>query len=394
MAYITRIQGTGVRNLQSLDVELPASEQQPFRHLLLTGPNGSGKSGVLEFVGNCLAACRSGKSSIDMSGGETHGNRTFMSEMSDERSSHIRLWFTDAFWKAQADDRAFVMRSPARRGQEWVPQPVRGPQELDLKTLTSGQGDTTRFLKQFLVNQRTQQAFALADGDQSTAQRLQRWFGELEQQLRTVMGDPALGFTFDRKAYTFRFESRGYAFDLDTMADGHSAVFSLLGDLLLRVQACRDALGDQTFDPTGIAVIDELETHLHLELQEQILPLLTSFFPRVQFIVATHSPAVISSVDNAVVYDLGRHEATLSRDYVGVRYGALMTEHFGISEDFDRRTEAELKELRELWANVKRSSDEQTRMQRLADELSRRSYGVAREIQLRMAMGQHGSDAA
>ena len=32
--------------------------------------------------------------------------------------------------------------------------------------------------------------------------------------------------------------------------------------------------------------------------------MLTSFFPNIQFIVSTHSPFVINSIDNAVVYDL------------------------------------------------------------------------------------------
>lgn len=54
----------------------------------------------------------------------------------------------------------------------------------------------------------------------------------------------------------------------------------------------------------GIVLIDEIETHLHLELQKEILPFLTKLYPNIQFIVSTHSPFILSSVDNAVVFDL------------------------------------------------------------------------------------------
>ena len=54
----------------------------------------------------------------------------------------------------------------------------------------------------------------------------------------------------------------------------------------------------------GIVLIDELETHLHIELQKKIFPFLIEFFPRLQFIVTTHSPYILNSIANAKAYDL------------------------------------------------------------------------------------------
>ena len=48
-----------------------------------------------------------------------------------------------------------------------------------------------------------------------------------------------------------------------------------------------------TSDIRGIVVIDEIELHLHANHQHEILPALTRMFPRVQFVVATHSPLFI-----------------------------------------------------------------------------------------------------
>ena len=57
-----------------------------------------------------------------------------------------------------------------------------------------------------------------------------------------------------------------------------------------------------------IVIIDEPENHLHPELQRTLLPNLIKSFPKVQFIVATHNPFVISSVDKSQVYVLNYND--------------------------------------------------------------------------------------
>ena len=43
-------------------------------------------------------------------------------------------------------------------------------------------------------------------------------------------------------------------------------------------------------DITGVVIIDEIDSHLHADLQCNVLPKLLKLFPLVQFIVTTHSP--------------------------------------------------------------------------------------------------------
>ena len=74
-------------------------------------------------------------------------------------------------------------------------------------------------------------------------------------------------------------------------------MFDIINDLIMRVEK----KGDNT---EGIVLIDEIETHLHLELQKEILSLLVQMYPKIQFIVSTHSPFILSSIDNAVIFDL------------------------------------------------------------------------------------------
>ena len=78
-----------------------------------------------------------------------------------------------------------------------------------------------------------------------------------------------------------------------------------MSDLILRMDRNWLLKGELSqYDAEGVVLIDELETHLHVELQRKILPFLTEFFPRIQFIITTHSAYILNSISNACIYDL------------------------------------------------------------------------------------------
>ena len=52
----------------------------------------------------------------------------------------------------------------------------------------------------------------------------------------------------------------------------------------------------------GILLIDEVENHLHPQWQRRIVSILQRMFPNLQIIMTTHSPFVVSSVENAKIY--------------------------------------------------------------------------------------------
>jgi hypothetical protein len=68
---------------------------------------------------------------------------------------------------------------------------------------------------------------------------------------------------------------------------------------------------------SGIVLIDEVDKHLHIKLQKEILPALFTLFPNVQFIVSSHSPLL----------SMGLAEVALDRTKI------IDLETFGISKD-------------------------------------------------------------
>jgi energy-coupling factor transporter ATP-binding protein EcfA2 len=75
------------------------------------------------------------------------------------------------------------------------------------------------------------------------------------------------------------------------LSDGYRSVISLVGDLIWRLLLTFPNMDDPT-QASGIVLIDELDIHLHPTWQRFIADWLQNVFPRLQFIVATHSPFV------------------------------------------------------------------------------------------------------
>lgn len=76
--------------------------------------------------------------------------------------------------------------------------------------------------------------------------------------------------------------------NLTLLSSGETALMCLFGEIIRQA----DRLNNNTplSKIQGIVFIDEIEKHLHIRLQKEILPKLLKLFPSVQFIVSSHSP--------------------------------------------------------------------------------------------------------
>lgn len=89
------------------------------------------------------------------------------------------------------------------------------------------------------------------------------------------------------------------------MSDGYRAALALLADILRHLVnaygfdglAERDANGKLRVVRPGVVMIDEIDAHLHPEWQQQIGFWLKAHFPKIQFLVTTHSPIICQAAD-------------------------------------------------------------------------------------------------
>lgn len=186
-----------------------------------------------------------------------------------------------------------------------------------------------------MVNKKVNQAFDQLKNNSTRSHETDIFFERLTDSLRQVFEDDKLELIFRQEDFDFLIQlSNGRQVTFEVLSEGFSAILSILMDLFMRVDFIRKYINDYSYNPCGIVLIDEPETHLHLQLQEQVLPLLTSLFPNVQFIAATHSPAVIASIKNATIFDLTTKESRDSEETAGRSYSDLMMSHFGLENEY------------------------------------------------------------
>lgn len=125
----------------------------------------------------------------------------------------------------------------------------------------------------------------------------------------------------------------GMESDFESLPAGYRRAFSMAFDL-----ANRAFLLNSNCNPDGVAFIDEIDLHLHPSIAQEILERMQNTFPRMQFIVSTHSPLVLSNFkqdgENNIVYRLSREsDFTTSIQKInysyGIDYNSLLTDLMG-----------------------------------------------------------------
>ena len=86
------------------------------------------------------------------------------------------------------------------------------------------------------------------------------------------------------------------------MSSGELSLLCLFGEIVRQA----DRIGEVPDSITGVVLIDEIDKHLHIKLQREILPKMIAMFPGIQFIVSSHSPFLGLGLEDeeTVVYKL------------------------------------------------------------------------------------------
>jgi predicted ATPase len=260
------------------------------KHLIITGKNGSGKTSVLEAMRDKV---RYEQELIRYDHGGTSRPVGLNNPDIEISFSHDIEYFSNF---------TFVY-IPARRSQFTLPTAIE-PIQIQEKTKIT-QNASKDFLK-YILSLDYQLYGAKSDNNKVLEASLEKWFENFLEALRDIYDCKDVSLQRDTKNFAFKIEMPGREpFALHEMSDGYAAFLHIIMELLIRLESANAVV---EYEKPAIVMIDEIEAHLHVELQRRILPFLTKMFPHIQFIVTTHSPFIITSLKNAVVYDLEMKE--------------------------------------------------------------------------------------
>ncbi len=90
---------------------------------------------------------------------------------------------------------------------------------------------------------------------------------------------------------------------LSSLSSGQIALFKMFATLVKYADSYDIQRSCYLSNIKGIVVIDEIELHLHPSMQADVLPKLIELFPKVQFIITTHSPLFLLGMDKVLGKD-------------------------------------------------------------------------------------------
>ncbi|NJI86767.1 AAA family ATPase [Shewanella sp. Iso12] len=347
--------------LTKIKTKIPYSDKEvdinvDGKTLILTGGNGCGKTQLLNYLHEklhdrvikkynySLRQLENQKSHnkmmIENTGPANNGYDHYVSALQDTlqkieefKKPPVTLSDLEEFVLKHKDFKALLLLFEAGRKSDILkPSSVSSLSSLkekDRLSTSSNQRKTSSCLfEEFLVTSIANQAFSESkkiNNDPIEAERIDKWFKKLEADLQNLFEDEKLRLVFQSDSLSFEIhQPHKEPYTFQSLSSGFSSIMAVYADLITKVSL-------RLIDPDdlmGIVLIDEIDAHLHVSIQKKILAFLKKAFPKVQFIVTTHSPFVVSSVNDAVIYDLSKLEQV--EDLSMYSYEAVLEGLFGV----------------------------------------------------------------
>lgn len=376
--FIKEIKVNKVRHLHDLTIPISNEER---RHLIITGKNGSGKTSLLEVIDNYLQSLIDRYNLLLTVGrieNETEPANLSLQHFAVETHFNIRLSIEKQVRIADEydNDEFIICFFDTDRHNKKFNQPKSITKDDFTFRYTTHIEGYRRFL-QYLVNLQAKKAFAKGENSKRVDE-IDEWFKSFEEYLRALFSDPTLRLEFDSEELDFSIlQSNKEKFGFNTMSAGYSAIFNIIAEIMMRMEK----KSPRFYDIQGIVLIDEVETHLHIDLQKQILPFLTKVFPKIQFIVTTHSPFVLNSISNAVVYDLELQQPIA--DMSGYSVEGIIESYFD-SDKYSTLVKEKVNRYEYLWQKDALSDDELDELKDLRSYFKRLPPLNAEELELKI----------
>ena len=351
--YLKKILIENVGPIEKLDIELPfhkegGADKNP-KPLILVGQNGSGKSTILSFVVNAFFDMK--RLSYDMQD-EIEKTSTFRFRSSLQIKSGAKYYWSKFVFDDNVSSVEFGTSLLEGELTEDLKKKKEEAGKWGSKFSSGGKKDLYKkgvFLY-FPPNRSEDPNWFYANGlnlkpefkdpeqladktdreiiQKSPLKKIKNWLLDLlldeyglkdqkaaalrssvESLTQDLLGKPSpvrFGFCDRRNRKIRVVETSSYTMvcpDLFAMSSGEVSLFCMFCAILRDADfRLADLVADLSFNKTqdieGIVVIDEIDLHLHTNLQAEVLPKLISLFPKIQFIITTHSPIFLLGMEN------------------------------------------------------------------------------------------------
>ncbi len=208
----------------------------------------------------------------------------------------------------------------------------------------------------------------LPDFEQKNPER----FKQVIELVKKLISKEQYDFTGEMEEGEYVYNRKGLKIPFPALSDGYRAFLGWVGDLLYHVcMTCPE--GKKLVDNKGIVMVDEIDLHLHPKWQMTVLPTLGKTFPNIQFIVTSHSPLLVGSLEwmNIIVMVPGPKQSSQAKRIEQAVHGldadqVLLTDFFGLEST---RAIGKSRKLKELTLKARNGDNEAAN--KLLEQMSR-----------------------
>lgn len=290
---------------------------------VICGANGVGKSTVLDIIADAFttntsnlkrnARCTKGKYIIffeDANGGNSHKffeieeflpTKHDSGRVSSNESQYVLYFSINRTLNYKALDS--IPKDGSRENREAAQQLHFGVENSDLKG--------------WFINR-----YVFSDKPDSLSVEQKENF-KLAKRALSLLDDTVSFLTVDGTTLDIKLQTgRGDVY-FEYLSAGYKTCFSLVLGIIKEIEFRFKNPTIKAEDFNGVILIDEIDLHLHPTWQGPLISTLKALFPKVQFIVTTHSPSVLQTLNEKEIIALSTDENgdTIQKTFKLGRYG-------------------------------------------------------------------------
>lgn len=184
---------------------------------------------------------------------------------------------------------------------------------------------------------------------------------------------------YSRELEDLVYNERGEELPIKYLSAGYQSLLWMTMDMAFRLALLNPEHPDQR-TAEGIVLIDEIDMHLHPKWQWRILGVLEETFPKMQFIVATHSPIIISSCKNGNLIRIDENQKIL---YLSDAYAYSVEDVL----EFRQGSSGVIKEVRNMYSEFEEAlnNDDVNKASAILDDMTEKFGADNTEVKIARA---------
>ncbi|WP_210512258.1 AAA family ATPase [Pantoea ananatis] len=321
-----------------ISIQLRENESNTYiplngKNLIVVGDNGAGKTKFLTRVNSWLERfynhhepysvenfrmrARTAKKQLDLYEEGSQNYIQWSSVYNQEKSTIDELekfnivFSSSSLFKEEVKNKKLILKFfPAQRKYESSTSNLLTSIEslftaYNNQILEYGYNVAGDYFERFLVSMSNYALLQKGSDNLIEYSRIDKVIRNIESDIQSLLENDTLKLRYNLSSLRMEILQEGRDNLLfEMLPSGFASILAIYAELIMHAELRKIEKGKLE----GIVIIDEIDAHLHITLQKKVFDFFSKGFPGIQFIISTHSPFVVQSVSDSIIFNLSTKE--------------------------------------------------------------------------------------